>query len=291
MRIDPRWVSAERFNEYRIAACDDLDLASRLYEWNAEASAALFEIIHHFEVLLRNAIVAQLLNDGQSPALPPGTPWIQGAKSIDEVASRLTKRGKSVTAGRVYSGLTVGCWQSMFGHGYEVLWRHSLQYVFRHSKADRSVIATYLESLNQLRNRIAHHGSRVELDVTVEAQKIFRLTGWIDEDAEKWLRSVERVSVIGTQRPIDHPRNVVVVSAADAWNLYNDRRQNAYIFQAGRSIKVVDHLAFYADQEIKEEVPRILHWFDAVDWNNSNAGRLAKSSNPAEQKLASIIKA
>ncbi|MGC2940972.1 MULTISPECIES: Abi family protein [unclassified Brevibacterium] len=291
MRIDPKWVSVERFNEYSAAASGDHDLASRLYEWNAEASAALFEIIHHFEVLLRNAIISQLQTDGQSPAMLPGTPWTQGAKSIEEVASRLRKRGKDVTAGRIYSGLTFGFWQSMFGNDYEELWRHSLQYVFRGSKADRSVIATYLESLNQLRNRIAHHGSLIELDVEVEAQKIFRLTSWINKDAEKWLRSIEKVRMIGEQRPIDAPRNVVVVSATNAWDLYHVRRQNAYVFQAGRSIKVVDHLAFYADKEIKQDVPRILNWFDAVDWNNANANRLAKSSDPEQQKLASVIRA
>lgn len=291
MRIDPNWLSVERFAEYESVAGGDPDLASRLYEWNAEASAALFEIIHHFEVLLRNTIVEQLKRDGQSPSLLPGTPWTQGARNIDEVAARLKKRGKKVTAGRIYSGLTFGFWQSMFGSEYEELWRHSLQYVFRHSKADRPVIAAYLESLNQVRNRIAHHGSLVELDVRVEAQKIFRLAGWIDGDAEKWLLSVERVSAIADKRPINPPRNVVVVPAAEAWDLYSVRKQHAYIFQAGRSIKVVDHLAFYADQEVKPIVAKIHHWFDAVDWNNGNAARLAKSNDPMEQRLASVIRA
>lgn len=290
MRIDPRWLSVERFDEYQSIAGGDPELASRLYEWNAAASAALFEIIHHFEVLLRNAIVGQLNRDGQSPSVVPGTPWTQGAKSIDEVAARLKKRGKKVTAGRIYSGLTFGFWQSMFGSEYEELWRHSLQHVFGHTKADRPVIAAYLESLNQIRNRIAHHGSLVEVDVRVEAQKIFRLSGWIDSDAEKWLRSIERVSCIADDRPITPPRNVVVVPAANAWELYSVRKQNAYIFQAGRSIKVVDHLAFYADQEIKPYIARIHHWFDAVDWNNGNASRLSKSSDPMERQLGSVIK-
>lgn len=289
MHIDPSWLSVERFAEYEAAADGDLALASRLYEWNAAASAALFEIIHHFEVLLRNAIIVQLHRDGQSPNLLPGTPWTQGARNIDEVAARLKKRGKKVTAGRIYSGLTFGFWQSMFGSEYEELWRHSLRYVFRHSKADRSIIAAYLESLNQVRNRIAHHGSLVELDVKVEAQKIFRLAGWIDRDAEKWLRLIERVGDVADTRPVSPPRNVVLVPASDAWNLYSDRKQHAYIFPAGRSIKVVDHLAFYADQEVKPIVAKIHRWFDAVDWNSGNASRLSKSDDPMEQKLASVI--
>lgn len=290
MRIDPEWLSPERFSEYLSAADGDQDVASELYEWNAEASAALFELIHHFEVLLRNAIVAQLNKDGQSASLPPGTPWVQGSKYVEEVIARLRKRGKSVTAGRIYSGLTFGFWQTMFGTDYEELWRQSLKYVFRGSKADRSVIAEYLESLNQVRNRIAHHGSLVELDVKVEAQKIFRLTGWINKGAEGWLRSIERVSSVAERRPVTSARNVVLVPAADAWDLYDHRKQNAYVFPAGRSMRAVDHLAFYVDQEIKPVVTKIHRWFDAVDWNTANANRLLKSGNSEEQQLGALIK-
>src|ERR1022692_2068322 len=190
VRIDPAWLSPERFAQYERAAEGDLDLASQLYEWNAQAASALFEIIHHFEVLLRNAIVRQLAADGQSPATVPGTPWVQGAKQIQEIESRLKRRGKPITAGRVYSGMSFGFWQTMFGSDYEELWRHSLKNVFPHSRAARPVIAAYLESLNQLRNRIAHHGSLIEFDVAVEAQKIFRLAGWIDPDAAEWIKGI-----------------------------------------------------------------------------------------------------
>jgi hypothetical protein len=291
VRIDPAWLSPERFAQYERAAEGDLDLASQLYEWNARAASALFEIIHHFEVLLRNAIVSQLAADGQAPATVPGTPWVQGAKQIQEIESRLKRREKAITAGRVYSGMSFGFWQTMFGSDYEELWRHSLKDVFRHSRPARPVIASYLESLNQLRNRIAHHGSLIELDVAVEAQKIFRLAGWIDPDAAEWIKGIERVSEISSQRPIPSPRNVVVVSSAHAWSLYSNLHQNAYIFPAGRSIRVVDYLAFYADQEIKQAVPKILDWHDAVDWNSKNAARLLKSTKPSERHLGGIIKA
>jgi len=135
-RISPAWVSPERFAEYERAADGDLELATHLYEWNAEVSAALFEVIHHFEVLLRNTIITKLERNGQSPRLPPGTPWVQGEKSITEVVKRLEKAGKDVTAARVYAGLTFGFWQTMFGNSalYEELWRHALNYVFSRSR-------------------------------------------------------------------------------------------------------------------------------------------------------------
>ncbi len=293
VRIDPKWLSPERFAEYTDAAGGDLDVASRLYEWNAEVSAALFEIIHHFEVLLRNMIVEKVNANAAtpSPRLTPGTPWTQGAKQIQEVEARLRRPGKDVTAGRIYSGLTFGFWQNMFGLEYEELWRHALQYVFRHARADRGVIAASLESVNQLRNRIAHHASLVDFDTGVEAEKILRLAGWIDTDAAAWIRSIERVSAITALRPVVPFRNVVVVPAADAWPLYDKHGQHAYVFPVGRSVRLVDHLAFYADQELKPVIPKILHRYIAVDWNKANAARLAKSSADSDRRLAKVIQA
>ena len=81
MEIDSKWLSPERFAEYLSTAGEDVELASRLYEWNAAASAALFEIIHHFEVLLRNSIVMQLEKDGPSPALPPEVLGYKGPRT------------------------------------------------------------------------------------------------------------------------------------------------------------------------------------------------------------------
>ncbi|WP_200958098.1 hypothetical protein [Nocardioides sp. Soil805] len=289
VRIDPAWLSRPRFAEYEDAAGGDADVASRLYEWNARASSALFEVIHHFEVLLRNAIVRQLEHDGPTPLLPPGTPWVQGAKRILEVEGRLKQLGKTPTAGRIYSNVTFGFWRTMFENEYEELWRHSLKFVFRHSRADRPVILAYLDSLNRLRNRIAHHGSLIELDVRGEVQKIVRLAGWIDPEAARWMRSLERVTAIAQERPIDPPRNVIVVPAGEAWELYETYKQNVYIFPAGRSVRVVDHLAFYADQEVKPVIPRILEWFDAIDWSKQNAARLLKTGDPLDKIVGSAI--
>ncbi len=293
VRIDPAWVSPERFAEYQAAAGGDQDCASELYRWNAEVSAALFEVIHHFEVLLRNTIVAKLERNGQSPRLPPGTPWIQGEKAITEVASRLSKAGKEATAPRIYGGLTFGFWKTMFGNSpiYEELWRHSLNYVFGNARVDRATVAASLESVNQLRNRIAHHGSLIDHDTAVEVEKIIRLTGWIDPQAASWIRSIERVSEITGRRPVTPARNVVIVPAADAWDLYSNRKQSAYVFPVGRSLRSVEYLAFYADQEIKPVVPKVIGTLAAVDWNQANAKRLQKSSDDDEKKLGGVIAA
>lgn len=289
--IDDAWLSPERFAEYLAAADGDHDRASRLYEWNASASSALFELIGHFEVLLRNAIVREVERAGSNPMLPPGSPWLDGHKQILEATARLTKRKKNPTAGRVFSGLTFGFWKTMFSSAQEELWRHSLKHVFRHARADRRVLAAYLESVNQLRNRVAHHGSLLDHDIAVEVQKLFRLAGWIDPKAEQWLRSLDRATTVAATRPVQISRDTLVVPGSEAWRFYEQLGQWAYVLPAGKSIRVTPYLAFYADSEIKSLVPKVVRWFDAVDWNTANSKRLSKSADPEEQALSKIIRA
>lgn len=289
--IDAAWLSQERFAEYLEAASGDPERASRLYEWNASASSALFELIAHFEVLLRNAIVHEVERAGSNPMLPPGSPWLDGQKQILEVTARLTKRKKHPTAGRVFSGLSFGFWKTMFSTAQEELWRHSLRHVFRHARADRQVLAEYLESVNQLRNRVAHHGSLLDNDISVEVQKLFRLASWIDPNAEQWLRSVDRATAMAAARPVPMTRDTLVVSGNDAWKFYKQIGQGAYVLPAGKSIRVTQYVAFYADSEVKPIVPQVVKWFDAVDWNSANATRLAKATDASEKALSGIINA
>ena len=73
-----RWLSAERLAPYLEASDDDLDVALKLYRWNAELGQVLLRDISHFEVALRNAYDAVMrecwqgdahwLLDDESPA-------------------------------------------------------------------------------------------------------------------------------------------------------------------------------------------------------------------------------
>ncbi len=223
--------------------------------------------------------------------LPPGSPWLDGHQNILEVTSRLKKQKKNTTAGRVYSGLTFGFWATMFSTAQEELWRHSLKHVFRYARADRSVLAEYLQSVNQLRNRVAHHGSLLDNDISVEVQKLFRLAGWIDPKAEVWLRSLDRAQSVADSRPVPIGRDTLVVRGSDAWEFYKQLGKNAYVLPAGKSVRLTQYLAFYVDSEIKPLVPSVRRWFDAVDWNSANAKRLSKSLDADERLLSGVIKA
>jgi hypothetical protein len=52
------WLSEPRYARFFDAAGGDHARAVTLYEWHAELTVASFGLIHHFEVLLRNAIIS-----------------------------------------------------------------------------------------------------------------------------------------------------------------------------------------------------------------------------------------
>lgn len=71
-------------------------------------------------------------------------------------------------------------------------------------------------------------------------------------------------------------RTVVAVAAGRAWKLYDEKRQDVYLFQAARSIQLVEYVASYSDKEVKPVLSKLLRHFPAVDWNQPNARRLQK---------------
>jgi hypothetical protein len=50
------WITLPRLTPFLEAACSDRHVAAELYVWNARVSSACMEVIHHVEVLVRNAI-------------------------------------------------------------------------------------------------------------------------------------------------------------------------------------------------------------------------------------------
>ncbi len=53
------WLGSPRFARYTGAAGGAEPVALRLYQWNAQMAAAALVDVGHFEVALRNAVIAQ----------------------------------------------------------------------------------------------------------------------------------------------------------------------------------------------------------------------------------------
>ena len=96
-------------------------------------------------------------------AFPKGKP---GHLSHADVAIA-RQRTLAVSDGQVVAQLTIYFWKSLFSGRYEkTLWKRSLKSVFPNKTYSRALVADHLETLYQMRNRLAHHepvyGSRLD---------------------------------------------------------------------------------------------------------------------------------
>ena len=178
------WQSAERFAPYLTAEDRNLGInkALVLYEWNINASLSLLRDIAHFEIALRNHYDATfqrywngdrhwLLSDDS----PVRTPLIRTRKKIDgnkklKIKSDVNfKNRKSIeiaikkigqnqaTPGKIIAELTFGFWASLTADTRnDTVWIPYLHHAFP-AGTNRKVIDSNINTINTIRNRIAHH--------------------------------------------------------------------------------------------------------------------------------------
>jgi hypothetical protein len=200
------WLSAARFEPFLVASDGDYEQAIELYDWHAEIAAACFGMVHHFEVLVRNAIDG-VLGDGQ-PQQPIKDTWLmdfdvlqpEGIKQVIVSVERLEK-GKGITRGRVVAGVSFGFWAGLFSNHYEELWRHQLRYAFPHGSIMRKNLTQRMRLLQRFRNRVAHHDCLLGQSIGDRADDMLLIAGWIDPDAAAWLGERSRVHALLAARP------------------------------------------------------------------------------------------
>ena len=286
-------VSPQRMAPYLGQSEGNPERALRLYEWSSRMSAAAFETVGHFEVLLRNAIDRALSN--HFTERDRGIPWFllhppmseETSATIAAVRDRLRPIGHD-SRHQVIAGLSFGFWSGMLGSRYEDLWRSALRHAFPYSPGNRKAVSAPVEAIRKFRNRLAHGDSMLNIDIPFEMRRILDVTGYIDPQAKAWLETVNRSSQVYAERP-HSPIDTVVVPARHAWPFYQS--SCAYVCQPGRWFQPVDRMAFYADQEVKADIPRITERRDNVPWTAQEAARLAASGNRTDRKIGAVITA
>lgn len=208
--MDPRqasaWISGPRFQPFLDAAGGDHRAAVALYVWHAELAIACFGVVHHFEVILRNAIDA-VLGDGQ-PQQPLKDTWLMdfgtlqpgGIKHVITAVERL-ERDAEITRGRVVAGVPFGFWTGLFGRPYDQLWRDRLHRAFPHGPGRRKDLPPRMLRVQRLRNRLAHHDSILNQDIPGRHEDMLTITGWIDPAARSWLEDCSTVTAVLTRKP------------------------------------------------------------------------------------------
>lgn len=287
-------LSAPRLAPYLRSAGEDHAGAMGLYEWGARVAASAFELVGHFEVLLRNALDAQLSQYLQERAR--GIPWVllplpsgdhrYVEDAIAQTRERLRAQNKE-SRDQIIANLGFGFWVGLLGKKHEELWRTCLRHAFPYSSGNRKDVAVAVEGIRKFRNRIAHHDSMVNVDVPFEMRRIMQVAGYIDPDAARWLDRVSRAMDVYAHKPAV-ATDTAVVAARRAWHLYHSTP--VYVCQAGRTFRPVLRLAFYADQEIKPDIPAVLDRRDNIEWSDENARRLLASGDKADRKIGTAIR-
>jgi hypothetical protein len=201
------WVTPARFAPYLDEAARDHDAAVALYVWNARISAAVFETLHHVEVLLRNAVDARFAP--VDPGASPRKTWLEdpailneaSRKRVRETIGRISREQKTPTRGRVVAGLSFGFWRALFDKKNSQLWVSHLHRAFPSGTGDRAEVAALMSSLVPFRNRLAHHETIMRRPILGHYEEMLTLAGLIDPAASAWIRSVSRVEQLLAERP------------------------------------------------------------------------------------------
>lgn len=201
-------LSPERLAPYLTATSGDQAGALRLYEWNLAVSGALYEALGIIEVVLRNALSAQLTaRHGTRSGHwydDPGRVLSEFArKDIAAARRRVRKLRRPETPGRVVAELNFGFWKFLLAKRYEAtLWTGHLRHAFPNLQPqNRATAYRALDELHRLRNRIAHHEPVHTRDLKADALTIYRLLDWIDHDVRTWAVTLSRLSPVIAVRP------------------------------------------------------------------------------------------
>jgi hypothetical protein len=201
------WITEARFDPYLAEARGDHEHAVALYVWNAQVSAAMFETLHHVEVLLRNAIDAQF--EPVVPSAEAQTTWLGDSTILNEASrlrvaetiQRIRREGGTPTRGRVVAGLAFGFWRALFDKKYDPLWVSHLHNAFAGGSGERAQVAELMSKLVPFRNRLAHHETIIRRPLTGHYDDMLQLAELIDPHARAWIETVSRVPLVLTERP------------------------------------------------------------------------------------------
>jgi hypothetical protein len=273
-------ISAPRFAAY-LEAADSTASALDLYEWNASMASALFELVGHVEVILRNAI-DEALQESLSES-ERRIPWFMlSLPKVQANLSQLEYRDLDMDRDRALSSLTMGFWANLVQS--PKLWEDMTGAFVQN--CEHEVLIHCIKRAHGLRNRLAHHASMLEVDVLAEVENLLELAGLVNSDARDWLSRLERATEVNGQRPVTVP-DTVLIPASAAWPTYE--KVAAYVCQAGRYFRPVKRLAFYYEGAIMRDVPKILERRDEVPWTEEEADRLRKTGAPVDAQVANAI--
>ncbi|MGW5607329.1 hypothetical protein ACWEWI_14730 [Streptomyces sp. NPDC003753] len=205
----PEWMtrsfSMPRLRPYLRASGGDAQAAMRLYQWNLEASAALYVPLHCVELAVRNALHDCLvaaygrpdwwstapLNDGGRGLV--GKARAKSERNEEQRAKEQRRPKRPVTADDVVTELSFGFWAALLVSRYDrVFWVPTLHKAFPYHSGRRDALYEDLWSLVRLRNRVMHHEPIHDGDLESDHARIYRVLGALGPDLAKEVWAMDR---------------------------------------------------------------------------------------------------
>ncbi len=212
--------SADRMGKYVSACNGDTRRAMMLYRCNLRLSQEMFTLVSCFEVTLRNRIDRQLQarlgGDWLRDAVLPGGVFYSDARvdktrKIIDNAYRELVRKQSYSHSQLLSKMEFGIWKYLYSNVHYALTGQVLLRVFpnkprstRTLHYDNSYMFAALDSVNNMRNRIAHHepicfnkttgAIDTSYCLTIYA-RIMTFFQWMDIDSGSLLYGLDHVGI------------------------------------------------------------------------------------------------
>lgn len=207
-------------------SCDQsetpLQAALRLYRWNAEIAAALWPVMHIFEVTVRNAVndaVSQVhgqnwTHDASFHAKLPPAPRDRHTNKISGYGPRDDLQNQSrqhPTPGKVIPELKMVFWEKMFTQRHDAdFWNNHLFTAFPNLdstqpvRVHRNALRERFERVRRIRNRMGHHESisdstRFDLDQCFSG--MMDVLAWRSTEIHAWVDDIENVKDVLLRRP------------------------------------------------------------------------------------------
>ncbi len=203
-------IGTARLSTYLNAYEGREDLALRLYTWNAALSSALWGPFGVLEVVLRNALHAQLVERTGRPdwwADPrldaQLLPRERGA--VADAVATAGDRHQEPSSDDVVAAAGFGLWVGLLSdgvprhplHSYETaLWQPRLRRAFPHYAGGRKHLHAELDVIRKTRNRVAHHEPIFRTNLALLGDRIATVAGHVDAAAETYIRESERLTTV-----------------------------------------------------------------------------------------------
>lgn len=202
-------ISPRRFSTYLDHYQGSQAHALRLYAWNIELSAAFWGPLAILEVLLRNAMHAQLSKGRQEDwwQTPSVNLMDREGDALKSAIRKLVKAGNAnPSADDVVGASSFGLWVGLLDTGlarhyqldYSIaLWEPRLKHAFPHlNGVKRKQLHGELNRIRVFRNRVAHHEPIFRGNIALTMELIAKVAGYMDPEVREFILEAHRVDTV-----------------------------------------------------------------------------------------------